>query len=255
MRLLYYSIKTFSKAASPCDYISSRILFSHSHVDICYLQISVGPHDCVWAAVAKEGWLTSGDHGQKLPVHLFLLLLNRLGGGKRDEEREVKQRRATAASERDAARQHHTDLLCRAAGPRLIYTGGRRGVCGALHHFDRKGLLVHAGAGAARCSAEAAQHTTTVWFKASAESVQLDHKPESAAHLDVPCGLRLRGLPNRGAGSSSVVKEGGKMEKECPLVFGTSRCVELMHTCLRQTFDPMSDFSLRKHSVGAGGRL
>lgn len=41
--------------------------------------------------------------------------------------------------------------------------------------------------------------------------------------------------------------EGDKLT-ECPFVFGTSRCLELMHTCRLQTFDPISDLSLRKHS-------
>lgn len=66
-------------------------------------------------------------------------------------------------------------------------------------------------------------------------------------YLGVPCGRRFRGLPNRREGCNSGVMDDGKLT-ECPFVFGTSRCVGLMHTCRRQTFDPRSDFSLRKQS-------
>lgn len=66
-------------------------------------------------------------------------------------------------------------------------------------------------------------------------------------YLGIPCGRRFRGLPNRREGCNSGVMEDGKLT-ECPFVFGTSRCVGLMHTCRRQTFDPRSDFSLRKQS-------
>lgn len=65
--------------------------------------------------------------------------------------------------------------------------------------------------------------------------------------LGVLNGRRFRGLPSRGEGCNFGVKEGGKLT-ECPFVFGTSRCVGLMHTCRLQTFDPMMDFSLRNHS-------
>lgn len=65
--------------------------------------------------------------------------------------------------------------------------------------------------------------------------------------LGVPCGRRFRGLPNRGEGCNSGVTEGVKFT-ECPFVFGTSRCIGLMHTCRLQTFDPTIDLSLRTHS-------
>lgn len=65
--------------------------------------------------------------------------------------------------------------------------------------------------------------------------------------LVIPCGLRFRGLPSRGEGCNSGVMDGGPLTG-CPFVFGTSRCAELIHTCRLQTFDPMTNFSLRKHS-------
>lgn len=65
--------------------------------------------------------------------------------------------------------------------------------------------------------------------------------------LGAPYGRRFRGLPSRGEGWNLGVMEGGKLT-EWPFVFGTSRCVGLMHTCRLQTFDPMMDFSLRNHS-------
>lgn len=71
--------------------------------------------------------------------------------------------------------------------------------------------------------------------------------PTPPNRLVVPCGRRLSGLPSRGKGCS-----GGAMNDctltECPFVFGTSRCVGLMHTCRLQTFDPRMVFSVRSHS-------
>lgn len=64
--------------------------------------------------------------------------------------------------------------------------------------------------------------------------------------LGVPYGRRFRGLPSRGDGCDFGVMEGSKLT-EWPFIFGTSRCVGLMHTCRRQTFDPMF-FSWRNHS-------
>lgn len=43
-----------------------------------------------------------------------------------------------------------SDLLRSAAVPGPVYAAGRGAVCRALHHFDGKGLLIHAGAGAVR---------------------------------------------------------------------------------------------------------
>lgn len=71
--------------------------------------------------------------------------------------------------------------------------------------------------------------------------------PTPPNKLGVPCGRRFKGLPSRGEGCSLGVMEGGKLT-ECPFVFGTSRCVGLMHTCRLHTFDPTTDFSLRNHS-------
>lgn len=65
--------------------------------------------------------------------------------------------------------------------------------------------------------------------------------------LGVPYGLRFSGLPSRGDGCVFGVMEGGKLT-ECPFVFGTSRCIGLMHTCRLQTLDPIMVFSLRDHS-------
>lgn len=71
--------------------------------------------------------------------------------------------------------------------------------------------------------------------------------PSPLNKLGVPCSRRFRGLPSRGVAFTLGVKEGGKLT-ECPFVFGTSRCVGLMHTCRLQTLDPIMDFSLRTHS-------
>lgn len=69
----------------------------------------------------------------------------------------------------------------------------------------------------------------------------------TALKLGVPHGRRFRGLPSRGEGCIFGVMEDGKLT-ECPFVFGTSRCVGLIHTCRLQTFDPITVFSLRNHS-------
>lgn len=66
-------------------------------------------------------------------------------------------------------------------------------------------------------------------------------------YLGFPYDRRFRGLPNRREVCDSGVMEDGKLT-ECPFVFGISRCTGLMHTCRLHTFDPMIDFSLRKHS-------
>lgn len=51
-----------------------------------YVQISVWPNNGIWAAIVKERWLTTRDHGQKLPVDLLLLFTNRLDNFRRKME-------------------------------------------------------------------------------------------------------------------------------------------------------------------------
>lgn len=58
----------------------------------------------------------------------------------------------------------------------------------------------------------------------------------------------FKGRPNRGDECNLGLAKVGKLS-ECPFVFGTSRWVELMHTCRLQTFDPKMDFSLRNKST------
>lgn len=82
----------------------------------------------------------------------------------------------------------------------------------------------------------------TKWWGAFTYS--LKKQTNNKTYLGVVCNLRLRGLPNRG---SSGVKDDGNMAG-CPFVLDTSQCGEPMHTCRLQTFDPITDFSVRKHS-------
>lgn len=53
-------------------------LHCRCYIAFVYLQISVWPHNGMWAAIVKERRLTTRNHGQELPVDLFLLLTNRL---------------------------------------------------------------------------------------------------------------------------------------------------------------------------------
>ncbi len=112
-----------------------------------YLQISVWPHNGVWAAVVKKRRLTTRDHGQKLPVDRLLLLPNRL--------HKHRQPRGQQRNETDLQQITWcltvlmSDLLCCAVGPGPVYAARWGAMCWALYHFDGKGLLIHAGAGAA----------------------------------------------------------------------------------------------------------
>ena len=77
------------------------------------------------------------------------------------------------------------------------------------------------------------------------------------AYLEVPCGCRLRGLPNRGGGCTAVVVgvEHRRTVVECPFVLATSRWARFMHTWRLHTLDPITNFSIRydseiKHQAG-----
>ena len=106
----------------------------------------------------KKRRLTTRDHGQKLPVDLLLLFTNRLERH-RGETRNLKR---NATTELEGIAQCFivlmTDLLCCAVGPGLVYETRGVAVCWTLHHFDGKGLLIHAGAGAA-CGAQSTKET------------------------------------------------------------------------------------------------
>lgn len=213
----------------------------------------------MWAAVVKAGRLTGRDYSQKLPVDLLLFFTNRLD--KHRGEPWNPERNATAElgriTENLILLMSH--LLCCAAGPGSLYAARWRAVCRTLHHFDGKGFLIHAGAGAVACTKTTTQtkYKIAAWISISSSSKTslTDNNPniffyfkvKIKRYLGVPCGLRFRGLPRRGEGWHLGVMVGGKLI-ECPFVFGTSRRVELIHTCRLQTFDPIMDFSLRNHS-------
>lgn len=68
---------SFSPMPPYSAYFINNLIMASSTAFV-YVQISVWPHNGVWAAVVKERWLTTRNHGQKLPVDLFLLFMNRL---------------------------------------------------------------------------------------------------------------------------------------------------------------------------------
>lgn len=110
-----------------------------------YVQISVWPHNGVWAAVVKGRWLTPRDHGQKLPVDLLLVFTNRL-----DKHKENPWNKWRNASTQWAGITlvFVSDLLCCAARLGVVHLPRWVAVSWALHHFNGKDFLIHTWAGA-----------------------------------------------------------------------------------------------------------